>query len=553
MKKLWALLAAVSMLAACTALPAEGPVHATRAPSDATRNVGLHANGPSEGATPEEIVQGFLTASGAGPSNDFAVARQFLSQEASANWRPLTEVRIYSDSRVPVTTRTETQGVRLSLGSEGSLDEDGRFTSSSRDAVITTDFSLARNSDGEWRIIDLEDGLLISATLFDSQYAKSELYFLTSDSRYLVADMRWFPRNTYATSAANELFAGPAPWLASAVHTAIPPNTTIGTRGISIDNGLATVSLSEEALSVTGYQRILFEAQVEETLTMLSNVQDVELTIDGAPWQISSGSAPSTYPFTDSRTLVLVAGQPSLFRDGTSVGLNMASTPENLHSLAMGYGEDPLMVGISGNRLVTLPNDGTASRTLYEGPELIPPSVDIYDWVWSGRSNGGGTITVAGPEGETIDISVPWLEDGLIDSIHVSREGARAVIVWQTETTTYLTAVAIVRDGEGRPISLGEPFELGSTIDSVTDVAWIDETTVAALATLTGSNSPAIYSIPIGGPIHTITDANGATDITAGNGEDSIIVATENGQILERSGGGWKLLLTDGSDPALAG
>ncbi|MEZ7898321.1 MAG: LpqB family beta-propeller domain-containing protein [Flaviflexus sp.] len=553
MKKLWALLAAVSMLAACTALPSEGPVHATRAPSDATRNVGLHANGPSEGATPEEIVQGFLTASGAGPSNDFAVARQFLSQEASANWRPLTEVRIYSDSRVPVTTRTETQGVRLSLGSEGSLDEDGRFTSSSRDAVITTDFSLARNSDGEWRIIDLEDGLLISATLFDSQYAKSELYFLTSDSRYLVADIRWFPRNTYATSAAIELFAGPAPWLASAVHTAIPPNTTIGTRGISIDNGLATVSLSEEALSVTGYQRILFEAQVEETLTMLSNVQDVELTIDGAPWQISSGSAPSTYPFTDSRTLVLVAGQPSLFRDGTSVGLNMASTPENLHSLAMGYGEDPLMVGISGNRLVTLPNDGTASRTLYEGPELIPPSVDIYDWVWSGRSNGGGTITVADPEGETIDISVPWLEDGLIDSIHVSREGARAVIVWQTETTTYLTAVAIVRDGEGRPISLGEPFELGSTIDSVTDVAWIDETTVAALATLTGSNSPAIYSIPIGGPIHTITEANGATHITAGNGEDSIIVATENGQILERSGGGWKLLLTDGSDPALAG
>lgn len=553
MKKIVAFAGVLCLLAACTTLPTEGPVNATKAPTDTSRNVGLHANGPSEGASPEDIVNGFLTASGAGPSNDFAVARQFLSEEASASWQPLSSVRIYSDSRVPVTTRTDTQAVRLSLGSEGSLDQDGKFTPSSRDAVITTEFSLARNSDGQWRIIDLENGLLISATLFDSQYAKSELYFLTSDSRYLVADMRWFPRNSYAVQAMNQLFAGPSPWLAGAVHTAIPANTTVGSRSISIENGLATVSVSEEALSVAGYQRVLFESQVEETLTLLSNVQDVELTIDGAPWPISSGTGPSSYPFTDSRVLVMVGGQPSLYRDGTSVGLNMSAVPDNLHSLAMGYLENPTMVGISGNSLVTLPNDGTAPRTLLEGPELIPPSVDIYDWVWSGQSNGAGKISAVTPAGERVDMQVPWLEDSVVKSIHVSREGARAVIVSQTETTTHVSAVAITRDSQGNPISLGEPVELGTRIESVTDIAWIDETSVAVLGTLSGSNSPAIYSVPIGGPIHTITEANGATSITAGDGDDSLIVATENGQILERSGGGWKLLLTEGSDPALAG
>ena len=104
-------------------------------------------------------------------------------------------------------------------------------------------------------------------------------------------------------------------------------------------------------------------------------------------------------------------------------------------------------------------------------------------------------------------MTADWLREGTIDSIHVSREGSRAIVVWHTESTTYVSATAIVRDGEGNPVSLDDPFELGAGIESVTDLAWIDETTVAALATIPGSNSPAIYAIPIGGPIHTITEA----------------------------------------------
>lgn len=553
MKKLMALASLVCLLAACTSLPTEGPVNATRAPTDTGQSVGLHANGPSAGADPEDIVIGFLTASAAGLSDDFEVAREFLSPQASESWQPLGEVRIYSDTRVPVTTRTDTQAVRLNLGSEGSLDEDGRFIASNPDAVITTEFSLARNAEGEWRIIDLENGLLISATLFDTQYAKSVLYFLTSDSRYLVADMRWFPRTTYATAATNELFDGPSDWLAAAVRTSIPAETQIGARGVAIDSGVATVSLNEEALAVTGYQRLLFQAQLEETLTLLSDVQEVELTIDGAPWQVASGNPPSSYPFTESRVLVMVGDAPALYWDGTTELLDMASVPEDLHSLAIGYLDDPPMVGISGDRLVSLPNDGSEPVTLLEVDDLIAPSVDTYGWIWTGSAEGNGTITAVNREGGRVDMTADWLREGTIDSIHVSREGSRAIVVWHTESTTYVSATAIVRDGEGNPVSLDDPFELGAGIESVTDLAWIDETTVAALATIPGSNSPAIYAIPIGGPIHTITEANGATSITAGDGEGSIILSTENGQILERSGGGWRLLLTDGDDPALAG
>ncbi|WP_182173343.1 LpqB family beta-propeller domain-containing protein [Flaviflexus equikiangi] len=551
MKRLCAVLCAVTLLSACTSLPTEGPVNATRAPDGTNQTVGFYANGPREGSTPEEIVYGFLTASAAGLSDDFEVARQFLSPQASEEWRPLEEVRIYADARVPVTTRTETQAVRLSLGAEGSIDPSGRFMMSSSDAVITTDFSLARNADGEWRIIDLDNGLLISATLFESQYSKSELHFLTADSQYLVADLRWFPRTTYASAATRELFEGPSEWLSDAVRTAVPPGTTIGSRGISTTSGTATVSLSDEALSVSGYQRALFMAQIEETLTMLSSIQNVELTVDGVPWEVNQSISLSSYPFTESTMLVNVDGRPSLYENGSAVSLSMTDVPTDLEALTIGYGDNPPMVAIAdGSRLVTLPNNGSAPVTLLEGDTIGTPSIDIYDWIWAGS---GDTIVAFTAEGDRVPLSASWLDGGTVDSIHVSREGARAVVVWHNETNTYMTTTAIIRDGNGEPVALDGALELGAGVDEVLDVAWIDETTVAALATLPGGSNPGIYAVPIGGPITAITEVNGATSITAGSGQGSLVLATENGQILERSGGGWRLLLTDGSSPALPG
>lgn len=551
MKRLCAVLCAVTLLSACTSVPTEGPVNATRAPDGTNQTVGFYANGPREGSTPEEIVYGFLTASAAGLSDDFEVARQFLSPQASEEWRPLEEVRIYADARVPVTTRTETQAVRLSLGAEGSIDPSGRFMMSSSDAVITTDFSLARNADGEWRIIDLDNGLLISATLFESQYSKSELHFLTADSQYLVADLRWFPRTTYASAATRELFEGPSEWLSDAVRTAVPPGTTIGSRGISTTSGTATVSLSDEALSVSGYQRALFMAQIEETLTMLSSIQNVELTVDGVPWEVNQSISLSSYPFTESTMLVNVDGRPSLYENGSAVSLSMTDVPTDLEALTIGYGDNPPMVAIAdGSRLVTLPNNGTAPVTLLEGDTIGTPSIDIYDWIWAGS---GDTIIAFTAEGDRVPLSASWLDGGTVDSIRVSREGARAVVVWHNETNTYMTTTAIIRDGNGEPVALDGALELGAGVDEVLDVAWIDETTVAALATLPGGSNPGIYAVPIGGPITPITEVNGATSITAGSGQGSLVLATENGQILERSGGGWRLLLTDGSSPALPG
>ena len=92
------LIALALLLSACSTLPRSGDVHAVKPSAPADREIVLNAQPPSEDATAEEIVQGFLLASAAGLDDDFAVARQFLTKGAAEKWAPESGASIYSGS-----------------------------------------------------------------------------------------------------------------------------------------------------------------------------------------------------------------------------------------------------------------------------------------------------------------------------------------------------------------------------------------------------------------------------------------------------------------------
>src|SRR5690606_34028932 len=150
------LLAVVLLVAGCASLPRSGRVTASDPDLPAPQPVGFLARGPQPGASPEEIVDGFLAASAAGYSDDFVVARTFLTGAAADTWQPLAQVRVYDEE--PELTRSDDGGVHLSVGAAASVDGAGRYTEASEDATIDADFTLARNARGEWRIAGLDDG-----------------------------------------------------------------------------------------------------------------------------------------------------------------------------------------------------------------------------------------------------------------------------------------------------------------------------------------------------------------------------------------------------------
>jgi len=92
-----ALLAAVvvAALAACVAVPQTGPVGAGVEGVNEPGAVMPLGEGPVPDASPQDIVQGFLSASAAGfnrdatgVTNNFRDAREFLSGAVQSSWKP---------------------------------------------------------------------------------------------------------------------------------------------------------------------------------------------------------------------------------------------------------------------------------------------------------------------------------------------------------------------------------------------------------------------------------------------------------------------------------
>ena len=85
----------VLALSACTSLPTSGNYQSGLRTDTVVPDARwqFNPNGPSDGASPAEIVLGFLDA-GESPSGDWQIAREFLTADAAANWDPYARVLI---------------------------------------------------------------------------------------------------------------------------------------------------------------------------------------------------------------------------------------------------------------------------------------------------------------------------------------------------------------------------------------------------------------------------------------------------------------------------
>src|SRR4051794_17072952 len=100
MKRFLIFLATLFVVSGCVSIPSAGPVHheadeGTRAGS----TVRYSPTRPAEGASPAEIVRGFLDAMLAYPVSS-ATAAAFLTPAAARAWNPSDGMRIYSDPQV---------------------------------------------------------------------------------------------------------------------------------------------------------------------------------------------------------------------------------------------------------------------------------------------------------------------------------------------------------------------------------------------------------------------------------------------------------------------
>ncbi len=212
------------VLAACAGLPTSGPVNAglesdaNAAPPD----VAFLPDRPQPGATPEEIVQGFIRAgSGPGVTGEWERAKEFLAPEIRGTWDPTAGVTIdLSGDRVY--SSTEEGSVSLTLDGVAAVDANGAYAPTDA-GPSSLPFRLAQQEDGEWRITETLDGIVLDRDVFPTVFRDYSLMYFDPTWQYLVPDVRWFPRSNAASRVADALVNEPrSEWLAESVKHGVP-------------------------------------------------------------------------------------------------------------------------------------------------------------------------------------------------------------------------------------------------------------------------------------------------------------------------------------------
>lgn len=554
------------VLSACAGLPRRGVVTLVERNSTPSGGVVLDAKEPTSGASPEELVQGFLRASSVGVSDNFRVARQFLTPEAAARWNPTGGVSIFSDAESIQFSQTAKGAVLASVPALGRVDDTGHYVSAETGSMLSSEFSLIVNENGEWRIAVLDDSVMMAQTVFSSLYVRSPLYFLNATQSAFVPDVRWFPRVRALSLMVASLITGPSAWLSKTAHTAYASTDDRIETNVTVDDTTAIVDLPAGVEGLSADRLALLEAQLTKTLIGSGLVQHVRLTVQGAP--VSSGRDLDlhAYPYTTSPLIAIVQGDVVSIQNGQGSAVRLADeyNPKNFSRIAVDS-EQPAtrLVGLSsdGMKLSMLPLDKGGETTLYasaakpaQGTALAAPSVDPMGWVWSADSAVSGNLfAINMSTGQKVQLPAPDLASRGVLRVAVSREGSRVVVLLAGSDTKRMAIFGVERNQAGVPTGVGEPLWLGQDFAAVHDVAWVSDTKVLVLGTIGEHGTEGLYSIDVGGLREQVPGVSNVTAVTAGRGLDSAMVLGADGTVQKFSGVSWTSVTTGATAIAFPG
>src|SRR4051794_12447973 len=153
-------------------------------------DIRLLVRAAAPGASPTDIVRGFLTASASFDGNH-AVGRTYLTTEAARTWDAADHVIVYDDSSAsPVgaaraTKRTTT--VQLRAPELARIGRDGAYTVSPPSARLSADLKLVRE-EGEWRIANPPAGVMLTTLDLARSLQQLDVFFLTRGLDTVVPD-----------------------------------------------------------------------------------------------------------------------------------------------------------------------------------------------------------------------------------------------------------------------------------------------------------------------------------------------------------------------------
>jgi len=493
-------LAILTLLAvsACAGIPSSGPV--TRVADDGglgESTVRYSPARPAEGASPQQIVRGYLDAMLAYPSST-GTATAFLTPSGAKKWSPSAGVRIYSsigissptlaageDGETTDKTRNPVE-LQTRLVVDASLDQQGHYTRTARPAELT--YRLER-VDGEWRIANPQAGLLVSRKFFDDYFRPFNIYNFDSSGRRLVPDpVHLLVGDQLATGLVTSLARGPDASTGGAVRTYVPPLDSLRPSVPVSDDGVADVEFSADFSAMGESARDRLSAQVVWTLRQVPDVTAVRLAgsstvLSGAsgPQDVGSwgGYGPSiarghAYAISDDRVVQI--------DDNSVKRLSGAWGRDARGAVSIGVSEDGVAGVLAGRALVRVTNrKGTAART-FAGSQFITPQWDDDGNVWLLDRQGSRTRVrlVSGDRVRTLNTGrLAGLD---VTAFALSPDGSRYVVTAQGAAGPSIRIGWVKRNASDRILGLGDPSEVYTPARLPRSVSWSSGTELTYLA-----------------------------------------------------------------------
>lgn len=530
------------VLAGCAGLPSGGSVNPGLALGEAPDepDISFLPSRPQPGATPEQIVEGFVAAA-TSPAGRWEIARLFLAPDISDEWSPEAGVTIDRPGSRNVTL-VGGDTVEMTVSQTGEVDETGAYHAADGGSA-TLGYELEQQDDGEWRISSAPDGIVLNEQDFRVVFSAYGLMFFDPAWQFLVPDVRWFPtRQNVATRIAQAIIGGgPSPWLAGAVFSAVTDGIVLKSSAVPVVQGIAQVELGAEALDVDPVVLGRLQRQLQASLQG-TGVAGVELLVDGTELAVEPAQTLSTA--IDARPLVQVADGFGLLGEGEITpisGLSGLVATLDAESITVGRGGAVAAVLLAGGGVIRV--EGNDDSLVDERADLIAPTIDPDDTIWTVPAGQPSAIRLTTSDGEALAIAGAWPGASQIRAMRVSRDGTRVAAI-VTDAGRDWVEVAGIERTEGVPVALGVPERLLRLEGDGVDVAWLDDRTLGVLSEATEGTT--VTEQVVGGFGSSGAGPTGyAVSLAAGPTASSARLLTADGTLFFRRGTTWQRAADD--------
>lgn len=592
-----ALIAAVAcvLLASCAGVPTTGPVVPGDG-GDVTSDpyggyVRLLPAGPQPGVTPEGLVNGFLKDMGSFEENHKA-ARSYMLPGLEESWSPDGSVQVFRDldtvdldPKISSDDLTATVSLRSSL--VATIDQSGKYVPNNDKDLFEVTFQLARehgDPDGEWRIQDMPDELILSELDVERTHRALNLYYFNPEGTALVPDPVYLPvsNSELAERLLDKLMDGPSDWLGPAVRSAFPDEA--GTE-VEVDSESATVDVDTGGNPDT----VEMGAQIAWTLRQIPDIQEFTLKVDGTEVNFPgtegesedrprpgddfwSGVSPSATA-SSSRAYYSHDGQlwaagdwgNDNFDDVERVAGPLGAGDVPIESFALAMDESTVAgITLGGEEVVTsFTSPGAEYETVLDDGVFTEVSWDVNGHLWvveeteppENREDGdedgedrseGEQPTIDGeaqpPEpgdsalwllrggDEVVRVEFPELRDRSLVAFQISRDGTRAAAITEGDGERSLEVGRVVTDGD--QVAVGGFIPMASELEDVIDVSWRSGDQLAILGSRDGGTSQAfLVSVDGGSPPASTGSSNPGMVTISGAPGQPLIAGTDDGSI----------------------